>query len=159
MRRRGGKLCSGAKSRKRVLLVFCALFFVACRFFGSGRMMGVFDEDDFPGGVPVRQIAAVTLAVVAFSGVAASAADSKAMNGWISDSMCGAKHAGSGSECVKKCVQGGMTPGFVDEGKKQVWTIDNPDSVKKYYGDHVAVKATAAASKKSVHVASIDAAK
>jgi len=107
----------------------------------------------------VKHFAAVTLAVLTFSAVAASAADSKAMNGWISDSMCGAKHAGSGSECVKKCIQGGMTPVFVDEGKKQVWTIDNPDAVKKYYGDHVSVKATADASKKSVHIDSIEAAK
>lgn len=52
-----------------------------------------------------------------------------------------------------------MTPVFVDEGKKQVWTIDNPDAVKKYYGDHVTVQATADASKKSVHIDSIEAAK
>ena len=122
-------------------------------------MIEAFDDFDFPGGFTVKRIAGLTLAVVAFSSVAASAADSKAINGWISDSMCGAKHAGSGSECVKKCVEGGMTPVFVDEAKKQVWTIDNPDAVKKYYGDHVTVKATADASKKSVHIDSIEAAK
>jgi hypothetical protein len=122
-------------------------------------MIEAFYNSDFPRRSTVKHFAAVTLAVVAFSGVAASAADSKAMNGWISDSMCGAKHAGSGSECVKKCIEGGMTPVFVDEGKKQVWTIDNPDAVKKYYGDHVAVKATADSSKKSVHIESIEAAK
>jgi hypothetical protein len=122
-------------------------------------MIESFDDFDFPGGWTVKRIAAVTLAVLTFSAVAASAADSKTINGWISDSMCGAKHAGSGSECVKKCVEGGMTPVFVDEGKKQVWTIDNPDAVKKYYGDHVTVKATADASKKSVHIDSIEAAK
>ena len=41
-----------------------------------------------------------------------------------------------------------MTPVFVDEAKKQVWTIDNPDAVKSFYGDHVTVKATADADKK-----------
>jgi len=122
-------------------------------------MIESFDDFDFPGGWTVKRIAAVTLAVLTFSAVAASAADSKTINGWISDSMCGAKHAGSGSDCVKKCVEGGMTPVFVDEGKKQVWTIDNPDAVKKYYGDHVTVKATADSSKKSVHIDSIEAAK
>lgn len=71
----------------------------------------------------------------------------------------GAKHAGSGSECVKKCIEGGMTPVFVDESKKQVWTIDNPDAVKSYFGDHVTVKATANSDKKSVHIDSISAAK
>ena len=44
--------------------------------------------------------------------------------------MCGAKHAGSGAACVKKCIEGGMAPVFVDEDKKAVWTIDNPDAVK-----------------------------
>src|SRR3569833_3260701 len=122
-------------------------------------MIETLGNQDFPGGITVKRFAAVTLAVLTFSATAAMAADSKAMNGWISDSMCGAKHAGSGSECVKKCMEGGMPPVFVDEGKKQVWTIDNPDSVKKYYGDHVSVKAPADASKKSVHIDSIEAAK
>lgn len=102
---------------------------------------------------------AMLMAVLALSAVVANAADSKTINGWISDSMCGAKHAGSGSECVKKCVEGGMSPVFVDESKKQVWTIDNPDAVKKFYGDHVTVTGTADASKKSVHIDSIEAAK
>lgn len=107
----------------------------------------------------MKRIAAITLAALTFGAVAAGAADSKTINGWISDSMCGAKHAGSGSECVKKCIEGGMTPVFVDEGKKQVWAIDNPDAVKSYYGNHVTIKATADADKKSVHIDSITAAK
>ena len=107
----------------------------------------------------MKRIAAITLAALTFGAVAAGAADSKTINGWISDSMCGAKHAGSGSECVKKCIEGGMTPVFVDESKKQVWTIDNPDAVKSYFGDHVTVKATANSDKKSVHIDSISAAK
>jgi hypothetical protein len=99
------------------------------------------------------------VAVITFGAIVASAADATTINGWISDSMCGAKHAGSGAACVKKCVEGGMAPVFVDEAKKQVWTIDNPDAVKSFYGDHVTVKATADASKKSVHIDSIEAAK
>jgi hypothetical protein len=87
------------------------------------------------------------------------AAGSTKIDGWISDSMCGAKHAGSGAECVKKCIKGGMAPVFVDEAKKAVWTIDNPDAVKAFYGDHVTVTATADDAKKSVHIESIAAAK
>ncbi len=99
--------------------------------------------------------------VVAFSlaAIAARAADSTKINGWISDSMCGVKHAGSGAACVKKCIQGGMQPVFVDEEKKAVWKIDNPDAVKSFYGDHVTVSATADAQNKSVHIDSIEAAK
>jgi hypothetical protein len=107
----------------------------------------------------MKRFAAISLAILTFAAVGASAADSKTINGYISDSMCGAKHAGSGAECVKKCIDGGMSPVFVDEAKKQVWTIDNPDAVKKYYGDHVTIKASADASKKSVHIDSIEAAK
>lgn len=110
------------------------------------------------GGFQVKRIVAMLVVALAFAAVAASAADSKTINGWISDSMCGAKHAGSGAACVKKCIEGGMAPVFVDEGKKQVWTIDNPDAVKKFYGDHVTVKATADTDKKSVHIDSIEAA-
>lgn len=107
----------------------------------------------------MKRIIALVVGIVAFAAVAANGVDSKTINGWISDSMCGAKHAGSGSECVKKCIEGGTAPVFVDEGKKQVWTIDNPDSVKKFYGDHVTVKATEDSDNKSVHIDSIEAAK
>ncbi len=89
----------------------------------------------------------------------AQAADSTKTTGWISDSMCGAKHVASGAACVKKCIDGGMKPVFVDDAKKQVWTIDNPDSVKSFYGDHVTVTATADASNKSVHIDSVAGAK
>jgi hypothetical protein len=101
----------------------------------------------------------VLVVVVSFAWVGARAADSTAINGWISDSMCAAKHAGTGGACAKKCIDGGSAPVFVDEAKKAVWTIDNPDSVKGFYGDHVTVKATADADKKSVHIDSIAEAK
>jgi hypothetical protein len=91
--------------------------------------------------------------------VAAQAADSTKTTGWISDSMCGAKHMGTGAACVKKCIDGGMKPVFVDDAAKQVWSIDNPDSVKDYYGNHVTVSATEDASSKSVHIDSIAGAK
>jgi hypothetical protein len=79
---------------------------------------------------------------------AAKAADTT-INGWISDAMCGAKHAGTGAACAKKCIAGGEAPVFVDEAKKEVWTIDNPDAVKAFYGDHVTVTATADARRRA----------
>ena len=107
----------------------------------------------------MKRIVAVLVAVMTFGAIAASAADATTINGWISDSMCGVKHAGSGSACVKKCIEGGMTPVFVDEAKKQVWTIDYPDTVKSFYGDRVTITATENADKKSLHVESVAAAK
>jgi hypothetical protein len=115
--------------------------------------------ENSPLEVSVKRIVAVLVAMITFAAIAASAADSTTINGYISDSMCGAKHAGSGAACVKKCIDGGMTPVFVDEAKKQVWTIDNPEAVKSFYGDHVTVTAKADADKKTVHIDSIAAAK
>jgi hypothetical protein len=89
-----------------------------------------------PQEVFVKRVAAVLTAVLAFAPLSALAADTT-INGWISDAMCGAKHAGSGAACVKKCIDGGEAPVFVDEAKKEVWTIDNPDAVKSFYGTHV----------------------
>lgn len=109
----------------------------------------------------MKRAFALLVAVFALSAIAAGAAGSSKINGWISDSMCGAKHAGAGAnpECVKKCIQNGMKPVFVDSAKKQVWAIDNPDAVKDFYGDHVIVKATTDAASKSVHIDSISEAK
>jgi hypothetical protein len=78
--------------------------------------------------------------------------------GWISDSRCGAKHMGTGADCVKKCIASGQKPVFVDTDK-QVWSIDNPDAVKNYYGAHVTVTATENASAKSMHIDTIASAK
>ena len=107
----------------------------------------------------MKRIVAVLALLISSAAVAANAADSTQINGWISDARCGAKHAGSGSACVKGCIEGGAAPVFVDEQKKEVWTIDNPDAVKAFYGGHVSIKATADADKKSVHIDSIEAAK
>jgi hypothetical protein len=107
----------------------------------------------------MKRVLSLLVAAFCLTAIAASAANSTKINGWISDSMCGAKHAGSGAACVKKCINGGMSPVFVDEAKKEVWTIDNPDAVKDFYGDRVTVTATADADKKSVHIDAIAQAK
>jgi hypothetical protein len=102
----------------------------------------------------MKRLATVSLSLLSLVSVAAFAAGST-MNGYISDAMCGAKHAGTDPACAKKCLAGGEKPVFVDEAKKQVWAIDNPDSVKNAWGKHVALKVTADASAKSVHVDSV----
>ncbi|MGO9777311.1 MAG: hypothetical protein ACLQGT_03995 [Terracidiphilus sp.] len=107
----------------------------------------------------MKRVLSLLVAVFSLTAIAASAANSTKINGWISDSMCGAKHAGSGKDCVIKCIKGGMSPVFVDEAKKEVWTIDNPEAVKAFYGDHVVIMADADAAKKSVHIESISEAK
>jgi hypothetical protein len=105
----------------------------------------------------MKRVFPLLAAVFALTVLVARAADST-QTGWISDSMCGAKHMGSGADCVKKCIQGGMKPVFVDS-EKQVWSIDNPDAVKDYYGAHVTVTATEDAVNKSMHIDTIASAK
>jgi hypothetical protein len=107
----------------------------------------------------VKRSFALAALACSIAWVSASATDSAQINGWISDSMCAAKHAGTGAACAKKCIEGGSAPVFVDEAKKAVWKIDNPDAVKDFYGAHVTITATTNAGEKSVHVDSVVAAK
>jgi hypothetical protein len=101
----------------------------------------------------------VLAAVAALALTTAYAADSTQITGYISDSACGAKHLGDNTACVKGCISHGEKPVFVDADKKQVWKIDNPDSVKDFYGAKVVVNATSDASSMSVHIDSVAAAK
>lgn len=108
----------------------------------------------------MKRVLALLVVAVSFSSVAASAADSSTVSGWISDSMCGAKHTGSGAACVKKCIDGGSAPVFVSASDKAVWKIDNPDAVKSnYYGSKVTVTGTVDKDAKTVHIDSIAEAK
>jgi hypothetical protein len=97
----------------------------------------------------------LALAVLCSASAFAADQSTKPIDGWISDSQCGATHAGSGGACVKKCIGGGAKPVFVDDAKKQVWAIDNPDAVADHYGHHVAVQGTVNADEKSVHIAKL----
>ena len=97
--------------------------------------------------------------VLAFSTIPAMAADMSAakVNGYISDSKCGTMHNGStpNAACVKKCVDGGAKPVFVDDAKKEVYAIDDPDSVKDHYGHHVSVVAKVDDSAKTIHISKV----
>jgi hypothetical protein len=96
------------------------------------------------------------LMILAMTSVIALAADESSkpstINGWISDSKCGAAHMGTGAACLKKCIEAGEKPVFVDDAKKQVWSIDDPASVTGHLGHHVAIVATADSTAKSVHI-------
>ncbi len=103
----------------------------------------------------MKRIAAITLSILTFAAVSSFAAEGTKINGYVSDAMCGAKHAGTGASCAKKCLAGGEKPVFVTEEKKEVWTIDNPDAVKDAWGKHVALTVTTDDKAKSVHVTAV----
>ena len=71
---------------------------------------------------------------------AAFAGNTQTVNGWISDSKCGAKGANAGAEgCTKKCIGAGASPVVVTDKDQKVLTVDNPDALKGHEGHHVAV--------------------
>lgn len=83
----------------------------------------------------------------------AAAGDSQTVNGWISDSKCGAKGANAKAEqCTKKCLEGGAKMVVVTDSDQKVLTVENPDALKGHEGHHVAV--TGHVEGDSIHVES-----
>jgi hypothetical protein len=72
------------------------------------------------------------------------------MDGWVSDSACGAKHTKPGGEnCVKLCIRGGGSAHPEWKAQKMVlvadlegtiWTIANPSVLVGFEGKHVSVR-------------------
>jgi len=78
----------------------------------------------------------------------------KTVNGWVSDSKCGAKGANAGAAaCTKKCLDAGASPVVVTDAGQKILTIDNPDAVKGHEGHHVAVKGQVKGD--SIHIESV----
>jgi hypothetical protein len=94
------------------------------------------------------------LAMVFMMANLVSAADSSTVNGWVSDSNCGAKGAAAGHEaCATKCIGKGAKVVVVTDNDKKVLTVDNPDALKGHEGHHVAVTGTVTGD--SIHVDSM----
>lgn len=82
------------------------------------------------------------------------AADATTVNGYVSDSKCGAKGANAGAaECTKKCLQSGAKMVVVTDGDQKVLTVDNPAKLTGHEGHHVAVTGTVKGD--SIHVDSV----
>lgn len=82
------------------------------------------------------------------------AADSSTVNGWVSDSKCGAKGANaSAAACTKKCLAAGAKIVVVSDTDQKVLTVDNPDKLTGHEGHHVAVTGTVSGD--SIHVDSV----
>ena len=76
------------------------------------------------------------------------------VNGWVSDSKCGAKGANAGAAaCTKKCIEGGASAVVVTDGDNKVLAVENADALKGHEGHHVAV--TGHVKGDSIHVESV----
>jgi hypothetical protein len=83
----------------------------------------------------------------------AVAADST-VNGYVSDSMCGAKGASaSHAACMNKCLGKGAKAVIVTDADQKVLTVDNPEVLKGHEGHHVAV--TGPVTGDSIHIDSV----
>lgn len=81
------------------------------------------------------------LLLVMFSCGVIYAADKGSWTGYISDSDCGVKgNNADHAACAKKCIKNGATAVFVVGDK--VYTLKNPEKVKKYIGDKVTITGT-----------------
>ena len=101
----------------------------------------------------MRNLLLVCLAVcVLFMFVGVTfAADATTVNGYVSDSKCGAKGANAGAaDCTKKCIKEGAKMVVVTDEDQKVLTVDNPKKLTGHEGHHVAV--TGKVSGDSIHV-------
>lgn len=99
-----------------------------------------------------------TCALAPFAAFAVDAGKTIKVDGWISETKCGAEHAslsGANRKCVEKCIREGAKPVFITDAGKEIWAIDNPDSIKAHYGHHITVTATEDAAKKQVHIVNV----
>jgi hypothetical protein len=71
------------------------------------------------------------------------------MEGWVSDSGCGAKHTKPGGEnCIKLCIRGGGSAHpewkaqkmvLVADSDGKIWTVANPSALEGFKGKHISV--------------------
>jgi hypothetical protein len=102
--------------------------------------------------------AALVLTACSWAAVSAIAAPAPvALDGYVTDSKCGAMHGKDGPDvaCVKKCIEGGAKPVFVDDKTGSVWAIADPDAVKGHYGHHITATGTADDEKKEIHITKV----
>ena len=93
------------------------------------------------------------LALVSLLATISFAGDATTVNGWITDSKCGAGGAKAGQEgCTKKCLEAGAHMVVVTDADQKVLTVKNPEALKGHEGHHVAV--TGHVEGDSIHVES-----
>lgn len=102
-----------------------------------------------------KLLLACSMFAITFLYVGASfAQDAMTVNGYVSDSKCGAKGANAAAAgCTKKCIAAGAKMVVVTDGDQKILMVDNPDALTGHEGHHVAV--TGKVSGDSIHVDSV----
>jgi hypothetical protein len=99
-------------------------------------------------------LACCLLFLVAAVAMADDMGKAETVNGWVSDSKCGAKGAHDGAAaCTKKCLEEGAQVVVVTDSDQKVLMVSNPEALKGHEGHHVAVKGEVKGD--SIHVDSL----
>ena len=103
----------------------------------------------------MKKLLLASISLLAFSlMVVMASAESSTLNGYVTDTQCGAKGASAAhAACMTKCLAKGAKVAIVTDGDSKVLTVDNPDVLKGHEGHHVAVTGTV--TNDSIHVDSM----
>ncbi len=85
------------------------------------------------------------IGVIALGGLMAAGAMADTWTGFISDSMCGAKHTGAtakDTQCAQACIKRGASPVLVTDGKVMKFTADSQSKVADLVGKKVTITGT-----------------
>ncbi len=64
------------------------------------------------------------------------------LSGYVSESMCGAKHhspSAANTQCINKCLKGGSDPVLVSNGKVMKFDADSKEKARAFAGDNVKI--------------------
>jgi hypothetical protein len=81
--------------------------------------------------------------------------------GWFGCDKCSPARVKSdppgppGQECARKCIKDGAKVVFIDENRKALFTVDNPEATRGIESDYVEFTGTMNAEAKTVHVDSV----
>ena len=103
----------------------------------------------------MKKLLLLCLAVgLVFVMVGLAVAADTTVNGYVSDSQCGAKGANANhADCMKKCLAKGAKVVIVTDGDQKVLTVDNPDVLTGHESHHIA--ATGTVTGDSIHINSV----
>jgi hypothetical protein len=102
----------------------------------------------------MRKLSLLVMVLCVVFMMVAMAVASDTINGYVSDSGCGAKGANADhAACAKKCIAKGAKVVIVTDGDQKVLTVDNPEALTGHEGHHVAITGTTTAD--SIHVGSV----
>jgi hypothetical protein len=60
-----------------------------------------------------------------------------------------------GQECARKCIKEGAKVLFIDEKRKELFTVDNPEATRGIESDYVEFTGTMNAEARTVHVGTV----